>query len=59
MTGSHNTNLRTSQKIEFSAKVLANQGLHGSVSQMSQEYGLFRPTLYLLWSNGTVHFNKR
>ncbi|MCN4144689.1 MAG: hypothetical protein LC437_06440 [Thiohalomonas sp.] len=45
MTGLHNTDLTTSQKIEFSAKVLANQGLHGPVTQMSQEYGLSRPTL--------------
>ncbi|MCN4144833.1 MAG: hypothetical protein LC437_07255 [Thiohalomonas sp.] len=29
------TDLTTSQKIEFSAKVLANKGLHGSVTQMS------------------------
>ncbi|MCN4144448.1 MAG: hypothetical protein LC437_05080, partial [Thiohalomonas sp.] len=30
LTGLHNTDLTTSQKIEFSAKVLANQGLNGS-----------------------------
>ncbi len=46
MTGLHNTDLTTSQKIEFSAKALANQGEYGSVTQMSQEYGLSRPTIY-------------
>ncbi len=46
MTGLHNTDLTTSQKIEFSAKVLANQGLHGSVTQLSQEYEISRPTIY-------------
>ncbi|MCN4144313.1 MAG: hypothetical protein LC437_04365 [Thiohalomonas sp.] len=51
MTGLHNTDLRTSQKIEFSAKVLVNQVLHGSVTQMSQEYGLSCPTLYPLQEN--------
>lgn len=46
MTGLHNTNLTTPQKIECSAKTLANQGLHGSISQLSQEYELSRPTIY-------------
>ena len=46
MTGLHNTDLTTSQKIEFSAKALANQGLHGSVTQLSEEYELSRPTIY-------------
>ena len=46
MTGLHNTLLTTSQKIECSAKTLANQGLHGSISQLSQEYKLSRPTIY-------------
>ncbi|MCN4144078.1 MAG: hypothetical protein LC437_03080, partial [Thiohalomonas sp.] len=47
----HNTDLTTSQKIEFSAKVLANQGLHASMTQMSQEYGLSHPTLYRVQEN--------
>ncbi|MCN4144831.1 MAG: hypothetical protein LC437_07245, partial [Thiohalomonas sp.] len=47
----HKTNLTTPQKIEFSAKVLPNQGLHDSVTQMSQEYGLSRPTLYRVHEN--------
>ncbi|MCN4145037.1 MAG: hypothetical protein LC437_08455 [Thiohalomonas sp.] len=51
MTGLHNTDLTTSQEIEFSAKVLANKGLHGSVTQMSQEYALSRPTLYCVQEN--------
>ena len=46
MTGLHNTKLTTPQKIEFSAKALANQGLHGSVTQLSQEYEISRPTIY-------------
>ena len=46
MTGLHNTDLTTSQKIEFSAKALASQGLYGSVSQLSQEYEISRPTIY-------------
>ena len=46
MTGLHNTDLTTSQKIEFSAKALANQGIYGSVTQLSQEYEISRPTIY-------------
>ena len=46
MTGLHNTDLTTSQKIEFSSKVLANQEIHGSVTQLSQEYEISRPTIY-------------
>ncbi len=46
MTGLHNTDLTTFQKIEFSSKALANQGLHGSVTQLSQEYEVSRPTIY-------------
>ena len=46
MTGLHNTDLTTSQKIEFSAKTLANQGLHGLITQLSQEFKISRPTIY-------------
>ena len=46
MTGLHNTNLTTPQKIECTAKALANQGLHGSVTHLSQEYKISRPTIY-------------
>ncbi len=46
MTGLHNTDLTTSQKIEFSAKLLANQGLHGAITDLSREYEVSRPTSY-------------
>jgi len=46
MTGLHNTDLTTPQKIKFSAKALANQGVYGSVTQLSHEYELSRPTVY-------------
>lgn len=45
MTGLPNTDLTTSQKIEFSVKALANQELYGSVTQLSQEYEISRPTI--------------
>ena len=62
MTGLHNTDLTTSQKIEFSAKALANQGLHGSVTQLSEEYELSRPTIYQVQKTTETllseHFNQ-
>ncbi len=53
MTGLHNTDLTTSQKIEFSAKILASQGSHGAKTQLSQEYEVSRPTLYRVQENTT------
>ena len=62
MTGLHNTNLTTSQKIEFSAKTLANQGLYGSMTQLSQAYEVSRPTIYQVQKTTEAilsqHFNQ-
>ena len=46
MTGLHRTPLTTPQKIECAANVLARQGEHGSVTALSEEFGLSRPTIY-------------
>jgi len=46
MTGLHRTVLTTPQKIECAANVLARQGKHGSVTALSEEFGLSRPTIY-------------
>lgn len=46
MTGLHRTALTTPQKIECAANVLARQGEHGSVTALSEEFGLSRPTIY-------------
>lgn len=46
MTGLHRTVLTTPQKIECAANILARQGEHGSVTALSEEFGLSRPTIY-------------
>ena len=46
MTGLHRTPLTTSQKCECAAMVLAGQEAHGTISALSREFGLSRPTLY-------------
>lgn len=48
MTGLHRTNLTTPQKIDVSAKAVAGQAIHGSVTQLSDEFNLSRPTIYNL-----------
>ena len=46
MTGLHRTDLTTSQKVEFSAKAIAGQAVHGTVTQLSQQFNISRPTVY-------------
>jgi len=46
MSGLHRTRLTTSQKVEFSAKAVADKTVYGKVSQLSQQYHLSRPTVY-------------
>jgi hypothetical protein len=46
MTGLHRTPLTTSQKVECAAKTLAGQEVHGTISAVSREFGLSRPTVY-------------
>ena len=46
MTGLHRTPLTTSQKIECAAKALAGQVAHGTLTLVSREYGISRPTVY-------------
>lgn len=46
MTGLHRTSLTTSQKVECAASVLAQQGEHGAKTQLSQFYGISRPSVY-------------
>jgi hypothetical protein len=42
----HRTPLTTSQKVECAAKTLAGQEVHGTISAVSREFGLSRPTVY-------------
>ena len=46
MTELHRTPLTTSQKVEFAALALAGQDSHGTVSALSREYAISRPTVY-------------
>jgi len=46
MTGLHRTPLTTTQKVECAAQALAGQGVHGTLSALSEEFGISRPTLY-------------
>ena len=46
MTGLHRTPLTTSQKVECAAMALAGQEVHGTISEISREFGLSRPTVY-------------
>ncbi|MCP4901014.1 MAG: hypothetical protein GY906_28935, partial [bacterium] len=46
MTGLHRTPLTTSQKMECAAKALAGQEAHGTITQLSRQFGISRPTLY-------------
>jgi transposase-like protein len=46
MTGLHRTPLTTSQKVECAAMALAGQEVHGTVSEISREFGISRPTVY-------------
>ena len=46
MTGLHRTPLTTSQKTQCAAMALAGQEVHGTVSVLSREFGLSRPTVY-------------
>ena len=46
MTGLHRTPLTTSQKVQCAAKALAGQEVHGTMSALSNEFGISRPTLY-------------
>ncbi len=62
MTGLHRTNLTTPQKIDVSAKAVAGQAIHGSVTQLSDEFNISRPTIYNLQESIQKileeHFNK-
>jgi hypothetical protein len=46
MTGLHRTALTTPQKVECAASALAQQQEHGIKTQLSQAYGISRPTVY-------------
>ena len=46
MSGLHRTPLTTSQKVDCAAQALAGQEVHGTVSELSRQYGVSRPTLY-------------
>jgi hypothetical protein len=46
MSGLHRTSLTTSQKVECAALALAGQGCHGTVSAVSRQYEVSRPTVY-------------
>jgi len=46
MTGLHRTPLTTSQKMQCAAMALAGQEAHGTISEVSREFGLSRPTVY-------------
>jgi len=46
MTGVHRTPLTTSQKTQCAAMALAGQEAHGTISEVSREFGLSRPTVY-------------
>ncbi len=46
MTGLHRTALTTSQKMECAAKALAGQEAHGTITQLSRQFGISRPTVY-------------
>ncbi len=46
MTGLHRTPLTTSQKTQCAAIALAGQEVHGTISAISREFGISRPTVY-------------
>ena len=46
MTGLHRTPLTTSQKTQCAVKALAGQEVHGTISAISREFGISRPTVY-------------
>ena len=46
MTGLHRTALTTSQKVECAALALAGQDCHGTVSAVSRQFAISRPTVY-------------
>ena len=46
MTGLHRTPLTTSQKVECAALALAGQEAHGTVSELSRQFNISRPTVY-------------
>jgi hypothetical protein len=46
MTGLHRTPLTTSQKVECAAMALVGQDIHGTVSALSEQFNISRPTLY-------------
>jgi hypothetical protein len=46
MTGLHRTPLTTSQKTQCAALALAGQEVHGTISEVSREFGISRPTVY-------------
>lgn len=62
MTGLHRTHMTTSQKVEFSAKAVANIDRHGTISQLSQDYQISRPTAYKavddVWKLLQGHYSK-
>ncbi len=46
MTGLHRTPLTTSQKVECAVLALAGQEVHGTVSELSRQFNISRPTVY-------------
>ncbi len=46
MTGLHRTALTTSQKVECAVMAAAGQEVHGTITDVSREFGISRPTVY-------------
>ena len=46
MTRLHRTALTRSEKIDCAARVVATQDRHGTLSELSREFSISRPTLY-------------
>lgn len=62
MTTLHRTPLTLAEKIDCAARVLATGDRHGTISDLSREFGISRPTLYEARETATVvleaHFKK-
>jgi hypothetical protein len=46
MTGLKQTSLPTPQKTQLAAGALAGQGTYGTITELAQQYGVSRPTVY-------------